>query len=71
VKTSEYKSDPPIMIAIDCGYKDIVKLLLEHKELDINEKANSGHTPLSKYFIGLLIDIPKAFAVRTHIAFLG
>ena len=48
VRTSEYKSDPPIMIAIDCGYKDITKLLLEHKQLDINEKASNGHTPLSK-----------------------
>ncbi|XP_063694244.1 ankyrin-1-like isoform X2 [Bolinopsis microptera] len=47
VKTADYKSDPPIMIAIDCGYKDITKLLLEHKQLKINEKARSGHTPLS------------------------
>ena len=39
------------MIAIDCGYKDITKLLLEHKQLDINEKARNGHTPLSKYKI--------------------
>ena len=48
VKTADYKSDPPIMIAIDCGYKDITKLLLEHKQLKINEKARSGHTPLSE-----------------------
>ncbi|KAL5263157.1 hypothetical protein ACHWQZ_G008534 [Mnemiopsis leidyi] len=47
VRTSEYKSDPPIMIAIDCGYKDITKLLLEHKQLDVNEKARNGYTPLS------------------------
>ncbi|XP_063688964.1 ankyrin repeat and EF-hand domain-containing protein 1-like [Bolinopsis microptera] len=47
VKTSDYYSYPPIMIAIDCGYKDITKLLLEHKQLDINEKARNGHTPLS------------------------
>ena len=49
VKTADYKSDPPIMIAIDCGYKDITKLLLEHKQLKINEKARSGHTPLSEF----------------------
>ncbi|KAL5263149.1 hypothetical protein ACHWQZ_G008533 [Mnemiopsis leidyi] len=47
IRTSEYKSDPPIMIAIDCGYKDIIKLLLQHKQLDVNEKALNGHTPLS------------------------
>jgi len=36
------------MIAIDCGYKDITKLLLEHKQLDVNERARSGYTPLGK-----------------------
>ena len=50
VKTAEYKSDPPIMIAIDCGYKDITKLLLEHKQLDVNERARNGYTPLSMHF---------------------
>ena len=38
------------MIAIDCGYKDITKLLLEHKQLDVNERARNGYTPLSMHF---------------------
>ena len=54
VQTSTYKSDPPIMMAIDYGYKDITKLLLEHKALDVNERARSGYTPL-----GEIIDFIK------------
>lgn len=46
VQTSAYKSDPPIMIAIECGFKDITKLMLDHKELDVNERARNGITPL-------------------------
>ena len=49
------------MIAIDCGYKDITKLLLEHKQLDVNEKARNGYTPLSKYdkFVDDLVPYDK------------
>lgn len=46
VQTSTYKQDPPIMVAIECGYRDITKLLLEHKGLDLNEKARNGMLPL-------------------------
>lgn len=46
VQTSTYKQDPPVMVAIECGYRDITKLLLEHKGLDLNEKARNGMLPL-------------------------
>ena len=36
------------MVAIECGYRDITKLLLEHKGLDLNEKARNGMLPLGK-----------------------
>ena len=54
------------MIAIDCGYKDITKLLLQHKQLDVNEKALNGHTPLSEYiFCGTLEKIFSNKPVKT------
>jgi ankyrin repeat protein len=46
VEYNDGKIERELFIACDNGYKDIVKLLLQHKDIDINIPNDKNQTPL-------------------------
>jgi ankyrin repeat protein len=46
LKDAEY-GRTPLSLAVENGYTDLVKLLIEADKVDIDSKYNNGRTPLS------------------------